>query len=476
MRSRVAGGAALLVLVLLAAWGIAAAQARSRATLVDGFAARAEIASRFVSTYVGQLLDREAVLAERTLPEPEPSEGAFTSLVEAFGFQAAVLLDGDGRVLDVAPGNPELIGERLTGRYAHLDAALDGRRAVSEVVPSAAQGVPVVGFATPFESATGRRVLSGAYVVADTPLSAFLRDLSALPGVEAYLVDGGSTVLARNDGALAGTSVLGQHRPELARAVAADAVGRYEDEGGRAWTFATADVDGAGWRLVMSVPSASLLAPVEGAAAVVPWVALVVLAALGLAVVELGARYVEGRHALERSSWLDPLTEAYNRRYLDHRLEAELSAARRHRTPVGVLLVDIDRFKRVNDTYGHGAGDQVLRSVADTLRAVVRTEDLVCRWGGEEFLVLMPRTDGAASAVTAERIRAAVAATDVDLGGGRDAIGVTVSIGCAAGVDEVPSALIALADRALYCAKDAGRDRVETVERPVLRAPSPTGS
>ena len=457
--------------MLLAAWGVAAAQARSRAALVDRFAARADIAARFVGTYIEQLLDREAVLAERVLSAEDPPDGAFRSLVEAFGFQAAVLLDHDGRVLGVAPENADVVGTRISGRYAHLDAALQGRRAVSEVVPSAARGVPVVGFATPFDAVGGRRVLSGAYAVADTPLSAFVRDLSALPGVEAYLVDARSTVLAHSGGTPVGTSALGDGRPELARALLVDDVGSYAADG-VAHTYATADVDGVGWRLVLSVPSASLLAPVAGAAASLPWVALVVLAGLGLAVIELGARYVEGRHALERSSWLDPLTDAYNRRYLDRRLEAELSAGRRHRTPVGVLLVDVDHFKRVNDTYGHAAGDEVLRSVADVLRAVVRTEDVVCRWGGEEFLVVLPRTDAPSAAAAGERVRAAIAAMAVGLGAGRDAITVTVSVGCAATLDDPPPVLIARADRALYRAKGGGRDRVELIDRPVPLMPA----
>ncbi len=167
----------------------------------------------------------------------------------------------------------------------------------------------------------------------------------------------------------------------------------------------------------------------------------------------------------------DDLTGLYNHRYLVRRLQEEVSRSQRTKTELSLLFVDIDRFKQVNDAYGHVAGDQVLRRFADILRntveggsvlARIRRHDVVARYGGEEFALLLPITGTDAAMVVAERVRNTVATTPLRFDDGRE-IHVTVSIGVATlplhGCSE--EALLVAADEALYRAKSAGRNRVE---------------
>jgi len=146
--------------------------------------------------------------------------------------------------------------------------------------------------------------------------------------------------------------------------------------------------------------------------------------------------------------------------------EADAAVARSERTdaPLALLLVDVDHFKRVNDSHGHLIGDEVLRALAADLRRQVRESDAVGRFGGEEFTVLLPRTDDAGAYGIAERLRASAATLSVAAAGAR--VGVTVSIGVAVlgqhGNDMFE--LLAAADGALYRAKDAGRDQVRVSE------------
>jgi diguanylate cyclase (GGDEF)-like protein len=166
--------------------------------------------------------------------------------------------------------------------------------------------------------------------------------------------------------------------------------------------------------------------------------------------------------ALSRLSITDSLTGLRNRRYADELLAIEVLRARRYRSPLSVLLADLDHFKRVNDEHGHAAGDAVLRRVAEILRDNLRATDVGARYGGEEFLVILAQNDLPGAARFAERWRAAVEHAPVPLSNGRE-IPVTISVGVTdftAGVATAPE-LVAEADVALYAAKQAGRNRVE---------------
>ena len=166
------------------------------------------------------------------------------------------------------------------------------------------------------------------------------------------------------------------------------------------------------------------------------------------------------RDALKRRAMVDSLTKLWNRGAIDEVLEREAALARKEGSSLGVAMADLDRFKAVNDTHGHPAGDAVLAEAARRMRAAVRHQDAVGRYGGEEFIIILPETDLAGAADTAERIRAAMAAEPVAAGPGE--IRVTMSLGVTAGSGSALRAetLVAEADRALYEAKEAGRDRL----------------
>lgn len=164
------------------------------------------------------------------------------------------------------------------------------------------------------------------------------------------------------------------------------------------------------------------------------------------------------REELRRLSITDELSGAFNRRYFLEHATQELARARRYDTPLSVALVDLDDFKELNDRFGHAAGDAVLRAVSDAARATVRVNDVFARFGGEEFVVLLPNTDEHGAHEIAERLRERIAALSVQVG--TEVTHLTASFGVAAlspedtRVDDV----LLRADRALYAAKAAGKN------------------
>jgi diguanylate cyclase (GGDEF)-like protein len=156
---------------------------------------------------------------------------------------------------------------------------------------------------------------------------------------------------------------------------------------------------------------------------------------------------------MERTAQTDSLTELYNRRALTEQLTRAAARARRHDEPLSVLMIDLDRFKQTNDSFGHEAGDQVLCTVADCMREVLRADDIYGRWGGDEFLVALPKTDGEGAQATAARLREAAARIDLHAIGLPD--GVPLSVGVATGTQTGPHELVREADLELYRAKAA---------------------
>ncbi len=179
----------------------------------------------------------------------------------------------------------------------------------------------------------------------------------------------------------------------------------------------------------------------------------------------------EGEEAFRLLAITDSLTGLYNRRHFNQLAEIEISRAIRHTRPLSVMMLDIDFFKRVNDTYGHTSGDMVLRMVAKTLRERLRATDIPARYGGEEFIVLLPETTAAGAATVAEILRKSIEASIVQ--GEKCAITITSSFGVNDYLEKTNSHLrekvllefINKADQALYASKNAGRNRV-TVYKP----------
>jgi two-component system cell cycle response regulator len=166
---------------------------------------------------------------------------------------------------------------------------------------------------------------------------------------------------------------------------------------------------------------------------------------------------------LEQQSFLDGLTGLWNRAYLDRRLEAEMNVARRYGREMSLVLVDIDRFKRINDQHGHLFGDVVLQGVAECLHEFARRSDIVARYGGEEFGLLLPDTPIRGAMGVAERLREGLGARRFEARG--DSVDVSASFGvvCSEDMHGEPltsQSILELADRALYASKDAGRNCV----------------
>ena len=179
-----------------------------------------------------------------------------------------------------------------------------------------------------------------------------------------------------------------------------------------------------------------------------------------------GERIVELHQGLLKQAMRDALTGLWNRKTIFEILERELTLATHHRDPVGVIMADIDHFKRINDTLGHPVGDAVLRDVSSVLQASLRPSDAIGRYGGEEFLIVLPGCDDKSAGDAAERIRQIVANRFALQNG---IVPITLSLGVASSGSRSPMAsagsLVKTADDALYSAKQRGRNRVEPAPR-----------
>ncbi len=181
----------------------------------------------------------------------------------------------------------------------------------------------------------------------------------------------------------------------------------------------------------------------------------------GSRIIELQSQLMAAREALREQATKDFLTRIWNRSSILEILERELSRGERERRPVGVVMVDLDRFKSVNDTFGHFAGDAVLHESARRMQACIRTYDSLGRYGGEEFLVVLPGCDESATVAQAERLRRLI--KDEPMKMGNQNTNQTASFGCTSmvpGLRASSEELIRVADTALYRAKRQGRDQV----------------
>jgi diguanylate cyclase (GGDEF)-like protein len=466
--------AAWLALITASCALVAHAQSDARTGVDQRFALRVTIASRFVTTYLGDLAARQADQARRHLSSRRVSQAEFDRTVADAGFGAAVLLDGRGRALRVAPAKPSLQGQDLAARYDHLRAAVGGRIAVSKVVPSAARRVPVVAVAVPFSTPYGQRVYSGAYNVSQTPVGTYLRNAIAIPQSRIFLLDPSGVVIASNAGRARGIARLREVDPALAAALGRGGQGSFDGRGAPQH-YASRAIAGTPWRMVVAVPTKRVYAAIDGATRWVPWLAVLAFAVASLIAIVLFVRTAVDRmrlaglnRELERLAAVDALTGLSNRRQIAGDLARAVSAARRHRADVAVLLIDVDHFKDINDAYGHHVGDRVLVACSHAMRAALRREDLLGRWGGEEFIAVLPSTDADGAVVVAERIRAAFEEVAVWTGAAVP-VRVTASVGVAVTSGEEIGALLERTDAALYAAKDAGRNRVELA--PATAAP-----
>jgi diguanylate cyclase (GGDEF)-like protein len=460
-----------------ASLALSASQADAHRDVAQRWAAKAGLSADFAGTYVTQLTSREELIASETLTGPHPTT-AFQEDVRGFGFPAALLLDSTGRLLAIAPAAPTLIGTQIGAKYAHLTKALRGHAAVSNMVLSAANATPVVAFAVPFDTRHGRRVFSGGYPIAATPLAAYLNDATSLPGARLYLTDGNGIILATNGQETNRTHTLAQRDPRLDRAMSRRVEGSYRAQS-VGYTFADANVPGTPWHLVLTVPSNQLFASTDGAARLLPWLILGCLS-LVIAVAEfLAVRMFEGRRRLASANEqlvkiarTDPLTGLSNRRHLTEELETLLANVTRHRFALSVLMIDVDYFKQLNDRFGHVAGDHALRQISQRLNAALREGDLLARWGGEEFLAVLPYSNLEQGLEVARRLCRLVAAEPIKIATTGELVIVQVSVGVAAAAQDSLDALVHRADLGLYQAKESGRNTARSLTPPATEPPT----
>ena len=439
---------------------------------------RASMASTFVASYVDGLRVDQKSTARSYLRSGRVADADFVRIVEANRFDSAVLLDSSGRVTQAHPVRPGVLGTRLSSDYRHLDRALDGRDAVSNVVPSAVEGLPVVAVAIPFETSEGRGVFSTAYGLGSSPLTAYLASAMPMSEDDAYLVDANGAIVAskRPERHVERISV---RDAALSAAIRLDTQGIVAD-GGDERFFVVREVRGTPWRFVATRPLAEVYASWHGERKWASRALAVGLSGAVLLICALLARLLETRTRLLRDvarrehveaelkrerallahrATHDPLTGLANRALLFARLEQVFAlGAREPQRRAGVLFIDLDGFKPINDAHGHEVGDRVLIAVAERLRGAVRPSDTVSRLGGDEFAVLCDPLAGSDCAeAIGERIRAAIE-KPIAIGQGR-----TVSVGDSVGISERPAtlggprALLADADAAMYATKVARR-------------------
>ena len=283
-------------------------------------------------------------------------------------------------------------------------------------------------------------------------LRAFVDHTIAYRPHDVYLLDASGDIIAASP--RTGDRRLEELDPALARAMRRSSPGPVGGKGA-ARTFTVAGVPGTSWRLVIAVPDSRLFASIEGWPQKLPWLVFAIVSVLAAALLLVFARLTALSERTAMSARTDALTDLPNRRSVNEHLVRATAHARRTGSPVSVLMIDLDRFKATNDRYGHRAGDKVLRAVAGCIREALRTEDIYGRWGGDEFLVLLPDTDEQEAEQAAERLRRR--AERVELGDIGLPGGVPMSIGTATHTLTTPEDIVEAADVDLYRKKHARR-------------------
>jgi diguanylate cyclase (GGDEF)-like protein len=451
-RAVVLVGVAAIAIVLLVAFArlIVGAADAGRASLEERAAQRTVISAHFIESYNDDLISSIEAHATAALAGEEVVPTEFDQVNAMLRSQAAVLLDDEGETLQTFPADAELVGVDLAKRYDHLRRAVDGEPAITSVIPSAVEGEPIVAFAVPYDSPAGRRVFSAGYRAEDTPLGDYLLNATVLPGEDLFLVDDAGMVIASSEPDA--PAALADRDQALVDALATGDRGPYEGREGDRY-FVAMDIDGAPWRLVRSLPADAMYAPAEEGGWI-PWLIFGAFVAVGAASLLMLSAIIGQRDREHRRARRDPLTGVANRRSLD----AAVADQRGVGLVWSVLMVDVDHFKAVNDAHGHQRGDEVLAAVASLIERSVRADDLVGRWGGEEFMVVVPGARLVEATELAERIRAAVEAESVG------DVSVTVSIGVASSERTPDDGLVDLADASLYRAKQTGRNRWVALE------------
>jgi diguanylate cyclase (GGDEF)-like protein len=449
-------------------WFLAGSQSSSRGSLSDRMQARTELGAEFASLYVSDLISRERREAMSWLARDEVRAGSLHRAAAALQVQAAALFDQRGRLLASTLARSRPTGRNVADPFADLAAGLTRAGGVSDAIDDGPGRSVMVAVEAPFRDAGGAvRVLAGAYPVSQSPLDVYLEHLIVTPGRRVYLLDAQGAVIAGTSASSSGTT-LTRIEPGLATAIGRVHRGQFDGPHGMQ-IFDRTPVAGTPWQVVVAAPRSQLFASVDRTFWLA-WGGVAGFALAGLLALVLVARLSRSRRRLvvlnrelAQLAHVDPLTGLKNRRALEESLQEALSDSRRHDQELSLLLIDVDHFKELNDTHGHRTGDEVLRQVAQGLHGDMRAADVIGRWGGEEFLVILPRTDGVGALESAERLRSLVSGMRMSVGE-TEGLALTVTVGMAQWGGEGAEDLIDRADAALYAGKAAGRNVVRAAD------------
>jgi len=469
---------AVIVIAALMIGGLAyylvRSEARARTTVETSFEARASLAARLTAAALDAGTGDTSAL-HKQLGGPRATLTATLSSFESAGAGAEVeVFDARGDPIAKSPG-AVASGIKTVIGYQQLHEALDGRQQISDVLVRRPSPAVMVAVMTPFETRFGRRVLVSLISAAEISsfASGFLASAPAVRGGRAFLIDGADRLLASSSPNMP----QGIRIPDaaLAKAVA----GRSSGDVGDSYFAAAPVMTGTAWKVVLAAPRSTLLASIQGSTRRTAWLlfGLFVLAVLALLAVadaairksaQLGSardRELAARE-LAHERLHDSLTGLPNRALFLDRAELALARARRTERAVAVLFIDLDHFKRINDSLGHEVGDQLLTVLAERLREAIRPQDTVSRFGGDEFLILCDELDEPDDAV---RVAARVRGT---LDRPFDVAGRSVHITCCVGIaihapadPEVDAAtLVRDSDAAMYRVKAQGRGGVRVFD------------
>jgi len=476
LRVKAAIAAAVVAVALVlgsTAYMIGRSEAQARGSAAGQFRASTTVSAAFVSSVLGDRIDQEVSLA-RTYLATSVAPTTFERITGIFGLTSAVLVGRRGGVLAVARPGAATSGLGAAAERALRGAAGRPAPVVTDVRGDGGAGDLEIAIAVPFSTASGVRVLSGASVGDSAIMRRFVaRTATSLAHPWSMLVDSAGRVVESSTDASFPT--VRRLSPELATAILRHGAGSFTDPAGRSMAFASARVAGTRWRLVVAVPTSELYAGSGGLAAVAPWAVFAATALLASALTLVFARSLRDRRALrafslrmQQAAITDPLTGLPNRRAVEADLE-RISAGATPSGPHSLLMIDLDRFKDVNDTYGHGAGDDALRAVAAAMRAVLRRSDVFGRWGGDEFVAVLPGLGVDAASHVVARLRRSISAQTVHTPSA--SLNVAVSIGSATATSPAWGTLLADADSVLYREKAAKR-RAASPERPLAASTS----
>lgn len=360
-----------LLLAVLASL-IVRSEGVSRRLISMRFSSRVTDGADFVSRFLDERRDQERSVARSRFSGPAVDADTYELAVESLGFEAAVLLDSHGRLLAVHPPAPALIGTTIAPRYKHLSAAVAGQDAISDVVPSAVRGEPVVAIAAPYDTPQGLRVFSGAFSVEVGPLAGFLEDMMPFDTARTYLLDSSGTIAASSQDPRRAITSLETIEPELWAAIQESGLPT-ERQGstrirGELRAFHSKKVPDSAWLLVSTTASSELFEPLAGASNP-QWAVFMMLVMAAASAVALLLRL-----GISRDQLTSRLTEQER---LNRALEDFSSrAAHDLRSPIAGMQMAVDLL--VMDTLPEGKREEIGANLKrQTQRAATLVDDLL---------------------------------------------------------------------------------------------------